>query len=624
MTLGRSICRIAICIGIYAGASILPGLNIPVNFLSTDQGKELLTKLVEFITSVVAGNTANAIDSFQQSCQRRGSSDGVSLENENLMKLSGKAITKIIAQASQEQNYNLPTRKYLKKIAENAEENWLKLSRSEFSQSLYRKLSKKKIADIITYTEEEAKPEKILTVSEWFSIFMELEVKAMGSSPGFDIGDVRQDIAKLLDTGFTIALVKVLEENFRADGKAFTELMIQMITGIKQEVEKQGQFSIISLTKLDGIKKQLTGNEQQIEKVFIDISNQMQNGFYEVCVRIGIVEKSINQINQILQKIKESVEEATKNTQILIHSNQEIIENQKELKALFRGMQQRDQSATNYSHPRDRPENKLYQALLHLNYVNQISLFENFLRNSTDMVAAFLLYGKHQSAPRWLLNCLLQNVLNVKNREHKIINVPLFFITQSINLSTISAIVGRKLGINKYSVQDIAEETCRIWITQTVIFTMQLIPTEISDLDTNNNQITKEYIDEIIYEFWKPIAELAHQRKRRNHNYRLLLFIIDQDGYMKDWEIGCSKDSSSPFIKFPEIEPIPRIQVLNWANDYIFNENILEFRESFIDEVFEVTSNKEQIEQDSACQRICEICDFGIEWKDYLSWIKDF
>ncbi len=99
---GRSICRIAIFGTICFGASFfLPELTLPVAFLSTDEGQEFLTKVAGMISSVTTGNIANAIDDFHPS-----GSDYVRLENEDLIRVCGKAIAQIISIASQERKYD--------------------------------------------------------------------------------------------------------------------------------------------------------------------------------------------------------------------------------------------------------------------------------------------------------------------------------------------------------------------------------------------------------------------------------------------------------------------------------------------------------------------------------------
>ncbi len=88
---------------------------------------------------------------------------------------------------------------------------------------------------------------------------------------GVDLAsDVRQDVAELLHKEFPRVLREALKQDFKADGKAFAGLMIQLITGIRQQLAQQGIVTLTLLEKLSHLEQQLTGTEQDIEQVFIE------------------------------------------------------------------------------------------------------------------------------------------------------------------------------------------------------------------------------------------------------------------------------------------------------------------------------------------------------------------
>lgn len=599
MTIGRSICRIAIFGTICVGASLfLPEVTLTVAFLSTDEGKKFLTKVAAgIITSVTAGNTANAIDNFNPS-----RSDYVQLENEDLIRVSGKAIAQIISIASENKAYNGHTRNHLKKIAAKATEAWVSLARFEFVNFKYKELTEGEIPFIITPTEEGLTQTKILKIEEWRTIFAKLDLMAIDSGKGVDLtSDVRQYVAELLHEEFPKILREALKQDFKADGKAFAGLMIQLMTGIRQEVltnqrkiRKHRKTSLTLLKELRQLKKQLTGTEQQIEKVFIAISDQMQTGFYELCVRFGIVEKNINRNLQQLQDIfREKLDEQSQKLDYIIH----VIQRQ-------------------FSENSDTIDNQLLKALLHLDYRDQVRLFEDFL-DTDRIVGAFLIHGSDKSEPHWLVTSLIKKVLNVKtetnNTSDLIINLSFVGNTQSRCLSSIMRQISTqfKLTTPRYSVNDIVQEICKRWESKTIILVIEV-----------EKNIDESFLQEFIDQFWEPLAKSANEMRLKNHNnynYSLILFMLDIDGCTKSWEISCTEDITSQRIpqlpiKFTKIQPIPRGQLMQWLRTHIFKGKTLEFRDNLLEEMFELNADQESIYQQDVFYRICKIFDIDIKW----------
>lgn len=552
MTIGRSLCRVAICSGIYAGASILPGLNIPVAFLSTDKGQEFLTKLGEFITGVVAGNTANAIDNFDSS-----RSDYVGLQNEDLIRVSGKAIAQIISMASLNRKYDRSTCKRLKNIAAKATEAWVKLARYEFGRSNYQELNEGEISLIITPTEGGLTQAEILRVEEWSDIFVKLDIE-IDPDKGVDLAsDVRQEVAKLLQKEFPKVLREALKQDFKEDGKAFAGLMIQLIPGIKEELDKQGKVALISLEKLEEIEQQLTGTEEQIKRVFRDISDQMQTGF-------DVLTEKLDYIIDVIQP-----------------------------------------------HPRESIENKLLKALLKLDYDRQANLFKQFVEN--HQIGACLIHGSLETAPRWLLNRLIRNVPN-GNTSNYVKKIKFSRRTHNSSLDSIFQEISRKLEINKTSsLAAIHQSICELWQSQTVILIVE-----------NTEDFEESYLEAFLQQFWQPLANLANRMGTPDENYSLLLCLLDEDGFTNDWNITYTQDPTSKLIpqtliKFMEIQPIQRRQLSTWLELHCCTENLLQYTDSLVDEVFRDSENG--VHQ-YILEKICSLCqttweEFESTWRKY-------
>ncbi|RAQ40196.1 hypothetical protein B9S53_17200 [Arthrospira sp. O9.13F] len=596
MTIGRSLCRVAIYGGICFGASVLlPELAIPVAFLSTEKGQDILTKVGEMISGVTAGNTANAIDNFDPS---RGS-DYVRLENEDLIRVCGKAIAQIIHLAAQK--YNNPYSKHLKKIAAQATDKWVELARFEFAQSKYKQLTEGEIPLIITPTEEGLTQAKILTVEEWRNILAKLDLKAVDSAKGVDLPSyIRQDVAELLQKEFPRVLREALKQDFKADGKAFAGLMIQLITGISQELDKQGQIGIIYLAKLDNIEQQLNGTNQEKERVFRDISNRMQTGFDELCDRFGIVERNIN---KNLQQIQESLDDLKEDTGVIRENITVIREDITVIKdEIIKLRQSQSLSET--------IDNQLLKALLNLDYDKQANLFKEFVEN--HQIGACLIHGSSETAPRWLLNRLIRNVPN-GNTSNYVKQIKFSRRTNTSSLERLFQEISRKIGIvQTSSVVAIYQKILEVWQSKTVILIVE-----------NTQDVEESYLEAFLQEFWQPLAELASQKGTTDKNKSLLLFLLDEDGYTNDWNITYTQDPTSELIpktmiKFMEIQPIKPRQLSSWLELDICARNLLQYSDRLVDEVFRESQNG--LHQ-YILEKICCLCQ--IEWEDYVStWMK--
>ncbi|MGL4500244.1 MAG: hypothetical protein ACRCU2_14355 [Planktothrix sp.] len=611
---GRSICRIAIFGTICFGASIfLPELTLPIAFLSTDEGQEFLTKAAGMISSVTAGNIANAIDNFDPS-----RSDYVRLENEDLIRVCGKAIAQIILLASQNSKYDGPTRKRLKIIAAKATEAWVKLACREFGRSNYQELTEGEIPLIITPTEAGLTQSEILKFEEWYDIFVSLDIE-IDPNQGVDLEvDVRRDVAKLLQKEFPKVLREALKQDFKQDGKAFAGLMIQLMTGIRQQLAQQGEIAIIFLNKLSNLEQQLTGTEQQIQQVFIDISAKMQTGFEQLCrelchkfdIKFDMVETNIN---TNLQKLTESLNDIKEDTAVIRTDTTFIKEEFIKLRQYWENPPSHPPQS-----PRKRKEDEVREALLYLDYREQLRLFENFL-DADRIVGAFLIHGSNKCETQWLVTSLINNVLNIKietsNTSNGIIRLSFEGNTQTRGLSSIMTPIIDKfeLTIPSDSVNDIVKAICKRWKSQTIILVIEV-----------NQNIDPSLFQEFIKDFWEPLAKSANemrQKKYEKYNYSLMLFLADIDGCTKNWEISFAEDIASPQIpeiplKFMEITPIPRGQIMQWirTNIHIFKGEILDFRDDLFEEISGLSAGQESICQQDVFEKICDFFEVDIKW----------
>ncbi len=308
----------------------------------------------------------------------------------------------------------------------------------------------------------------------------------------------------------------------------------------------------------------------------------MQTGFDELCDRFGIVEKSINRNLQQLQYVLiEKIDEQSQKLDYII----DIIHDKN-------------------------IENKLLNALLQLNYDKQANLFKEFVEN--HQIGACLIHGASETAPRWLLNRLIRNVPN-GNTSNFVKKIKFSRRTHNSSLESIFQEISRKVEINKTSsVTEIHQKICELWQSQTVILIVE-----------NTQDVEESYLETFLQEFWQPLADLASKMGTADDNYSLLLFLLDEEGFTNDWQITYTQDPTSELIpqtliKFMEIQPIKRRQLSTWLELYLCGDNLLQYTDSLVDEVFRDSENG--VHQ-YILEKICCLCQ--ITWEDCESkWLK--
>ncbi|TVQ18799.1 MAG: NACHT domain-containing protein [Leptolyngbya sp. DLM2.Bin15] len=289
----RSLLKLAI-----GGCCVLGSVVFPP--LLAGEGIVWGTVLATTLGSVAAGNTANAIDAL---IDGRGDK-GVSLENQDLTKATGKAIAAVITLAAKKQSGK--TRQHLEKIAAQTKDNWLTIAQQELTQARYPDLREASLDQFLTPQDYQLTLEGNLPATEWSDIFIRLNIAACKGG-GFPISeDVRQHVAELLHTTFPKALRETLKEDFAKDGKAFAGLILQLLTGMQaqlsqlqasQEGSNVGEFSQI-LQRFQDVETQLRGNVTQQQAFFTEISGKIESGFGDVCQRLGVMETQITQLLQ--------------------------------------------------------------------------------------------------------------------------------------------------------------------------------------------------------------------------------------------------------------------------------------------------------------------------------------
>jgi len=300
MSLARSLVKLTVGLGcVLGGVALTP--------VSTGVGLVFATAL----GNVAAGIAANALDALTAAKEP----DRVSLENKDLTRAVGKAIAAVITIAAKQ--HRGKTHDNLEKIAIQAKNNWVKIAQQEITQQRYPQLREAKLDQFLTPEEYSLTQDGNLKPEEWQDIFIRLNMAACKGG-GFQLPpEVCPQVAKLLHTTFPKALRETLKEDFAKDGKAFAGFTLQLLTGMKAEIEQLQKTNLavnaVELTQIlqefQQLETQLRGTVAQQEAFFRQISQDIDSGFAEVCQQLGVMETNITALLQNLEKRLDALDE---------------------------------------------------------------------------------------------------------------------------------------------------------------------------------------------------------------------------------------------------------------------------------------------------------------------------
>lgn len=199
---------------------------------------------------------------------------------------------------------------------------------------------------------------------------------------------------------------------------------------------------------------------------------------------------------------------------------------------------------------------QLYRTLLKLGYERQVQLFVRLIQ--AQSVAAFLIHGSLKYGQRWLLNRLVDQYVphSITGRKIKI------ELSRAVGRTDVTALwreLGDRLGKRgqQSSPLEIAEGVYRWWQTENVLLVFHDV-----------NLMPKDYLEKLIGEFWKPLANKARKADSCFSNYQLLMFLVDYDGSVGNLDrLFAEKiDSNQPHapVRPPTISKFTEENVTNW------------------------------------------------------------
>lgn len=274
----------------------------------------------------------------------------------------------------------------------------------------------------------------------------------------------------------------------------------------------------------------------------------------------------------------------------------------------------REKSSVNLPTPKQSHEvpekilgsNELYNALLTLNYKEQVRLFRRFVEEK-HRIGTFLIHGEPEYGQGWLLHRLLRQF-------PQYLTVKVFpFSFQRMGRGRSLDALWRELGswaglTNCGSPQMILEQIHRLWLTQSVILVLR-----------NLNVVDEEYINKLIQDFWLPLVKRAICAPSQSSSYHLLMFFIDNDNCVDKWNIPFARQLDLTWephvpIKLEKLTPFPANELYSWI------EHELDSLPTKLS-VPEILEESDGGIPELVLERICSLC--GCDWYERAKvWTK--
>ncbi len=257
----------------------------------------------------------------------------------------------------------------------------------------------------------------------------------------------------------------------------------------------------------------------------------------------------------------------------------------------------------------------LYNALLKLGYREQVLSFKKFLKKQS--IATFLLHGSPDYGQRWLLNRLITQHIH-HGATGKLVRVQLNRIARRSDITALWRELGGRVGSigTKPTPSEVVEQVYRWWQTQNVILVFH-------DVDC----MPQEYLQELIQEFWLP---LANQARKVVSQYQLLMFLVDYEGFIGTQntlfveKLEPTWEPKIP-IKLPSITQFGDRTLNEWIETVEIEFDTLPLLEAINnteDELIkEILDNSENGVPELAMLEICHLC--GCNWYEEKDrWLK--
>jgi hypothetical protein len=290
-------------------------------------------------------------------------------------------------------------------------------------------------------------------------------------------------------------------------------------------------------------------------------------------------------------------------TSVKFQLKQQISEAERELEDLEKRLNDLDR----LSH-----DGRLYQALLKLGYRKQVQTFRKFVERYP--VAAFLIYGKSDYGQQWLLNRLV--VQHTRDSiTGKVVRIHLNRVARRSDVAALWRELAGRVGLPRQSpIAEIVDRVHQWWRSQNVLLVFH-------DVDF----LPESFLDELLREFWTPLAMRAWDRGHPESPYKLLMFLMDYDGRVGDWSIPFAEQLDAGWqpkvpVKLPIICEFTETELATWL-EYSADDLPLQLVETINETVEEILENSDNGIPEPTLGEICRRA--GSDWyENEERWMK--
>ncbi len=258
---------------------------------------------------------------------------------------------------------------------------------------------------------------------------------------------------------------------------------------------------------------------------------------------------------------------------------------------------------------------KLYYALLRLNYQTQILSFRQFIERRS--AAAFVIHGSEKHGQRWLLNRLVrQHFSDIIN--DKVVPVRLKRLGRSSDISALWRELAERVGLQTRpsvaSPSEVAERVCQWLQTQNVILVFH-----------NVDHMPKSFLPELLHKFWLPLVNKTRDDKSQTSNFQLLMFLIDYTGCVSSWDFAFAETLEPTWnpevpIRLPMITKFSKKILNNWLGNEV-DALPLELIGELDNTVQGILKESNNGIPEDALNEICSLC--GCDWdEETQKWLK--
>ncbi|MBD2251798.1 hypothetical protein [Nostoc parmelioides] len=258
---------------------------------------------------------------------------------------------------------------------------------------------------------------------------------------------------------------------------------------------------------------------------------------------------------------------------------------------------------------------RLYYALLKLGYQNQIRSFKKFI--DTQSIGAFLIHGSLYYGQRWLLNRLARRHVP-QNIPSKNVIVDLSRIARQSDITALWRELSSRVGLGRQSpVSEITERVYKWWQTQNVLLVFH-----------NVHILPEAFLQNLLQDFWLPLAVKAKNAATQDQQYKLLMFLIDYDGCVDSWNMPFV-DKLLPTwkpdtpVKLPVITEFSEDELENWLwQGYETEELPSALTAEDVEQIVQIImQNSDNGIPEPVMEEICRLS--GCEWcEEERKWLK--